>query len=425
MDMQTVEKATAAEATAPFKFTDTRSVDQFIAGQNALTELAMSGQLTPELLNEAMKAMYDDGADIDRSIGFTWICKNPDLFGRTAETLELKARDFLLEHISLSYVGYLILLHPKVLMLIAQDEREAFVQEIYCRYGAFNNSWTGSVLKVGVSQSTVAALILEKLEAVPDNCDSSCNDNAVRSFLESGDSQHDKESPAPWQVLTDEQFELAIGICSRKSPRWYFDNREHIEKRLAKGGKSIFTKLGRVSVLRVTELTHPQQKFVDEQEIDFRVTVARNLAAGPASLIPLLLELSPEKGAELFADRAALFEDREMAWLYRSTWASRHKDGKPRAPWLERELDRRLSESGHIIGTVQLGTYTPRGGKPQPQWQVCHGGTTYVMERRQRGPYRPEAGDQVIINPRSAQQLTPLVKAVYFLPAHSGEKTSY
>ena len=467
-------------------FSDTHNHDKFLNEQTRLSELAESGELTSGLLDESMKAMYDDGDYIDRSIGFAWLASNSELFNTTATRLGFKVGDFLIEHGGLCWVGSRVLLHSEVVALIPESEREAFVKEIYRRHGAFNNGWIGVVTTAGVPLSTVAELILTKLTAVADNCEDSNVVNAVWDFLANHGSTYpgdihwsmltdtrfsevmgklaDREpasflaqqvciegrlgkeryeelarlveprrhEPAPhftmsweptqWAALSDAQFVQAMSICARKSPVHFFGKRSQIEERI---GKDAFNALALEAVLRMDKLSADQQKFVAEQPLPFQLQVARKLNASAEFLIALMLKLNSTDGADLYREKSTVFDTAHIATLYRSTWALRHQDGKSLAPWLERELERRLTEAGYIVRTVTEGTFTPRGSSsPQRQLQVVDNGRTYVVERGQRD-YYPKAGDVVIIHARSASSLTPRVFAATFLPAHNGEKVSF
>lgn len=406
-------------------FTDTRKHEQFWAGLQQLTELAVSGRLTCEQLDQAMRAMYDDGDCIDQSIGFTWLCQEPDLFGQVAVRLGFKVSDFLLEHGDLCWVGSRILLYPCLLALIPEEEREGFVRQVYCRYGAFNESWIRVVLEAGgVPRATISELLLERLERVRDDCDSANCGNDVWDFLRFGHRGY-RDEPTSWNILTDDQFRLALDICARKSPREFFENRGQIEQRLGSGsaGKAELTELGRAVIMKVKSLTPAQQRFVEEQDIDFRIAVARNLKTGAASVIPLLVQLVPDQGAQLFAELAPMFEGGGIASVYRSTWEIRHREGKPLAPWLEAELKARLTAAGYFLGTVTEGWFTPRG-KSQAirQHEVKDGakGVTFIWDRYQTG-YYPQVGDEVLIYARGAHWLTDYVARAAFLPARHGQ----
>ena len=463
-------------------FCDTNSHDEFLAGQGRLTALCTSGQLTRELLDQAMRAMYDDGDYIDQSIGFAWLVTHPDLFGQAAEGCGFKVSAFLLEHSKLCWVGCRTILYPDVLKLIPAEEREEFVRAIYRRQGAFNNTWIQAVTSVGVPLPAVAEMILEALEAVADDCEKSNVTNAVWDFLGNHGSTYAGDihwsmltderfselmtkfaareparflaqrgciegrlgtaryeelaalakprsheaapsypwgwEPTQWTVLGDAQFGRAITICARKSPNHFFEKRRQIEERLGQAG---FKTLALVAVLRLSRLTPAQQNFVEEQPRTFQLQVAYNLDTNALFLLGVILKLSGTDGEELYSAQSKVLDAEGIAHVYRTTWAMRHNHGKPIAPWLERDLERRLAKAGYIIATVQEGSFTPRGGRPQAQMQVVHNGHTYVKERRQGG-YYPRRGDPVIINTRGGQPLTPKVTAVLFLPARSGEE---
>ncbi len=296
-------------------FVPTRKYSDFVAGQDLLTDLAMSGQLTAGLLDEAMKALYDDGDFIEQSIGFAWILSKPGLFMPTAARLGIDITAFLLKHASVCWVGSRILLSTALLNLIPQEEREQFVQTVYSQYGACKNSWLGVVTAAGVPLSTVCELIFARLEAVSDNCELSCTSNAVQDFLRDhgptytgdmhwglfNDKQFSEEmrwlaewrpecfiaqrvflegrlgkeryralaastqarrngrgsrlgagwEPTQWAALNDAQFLHAMAICARKSPSEFFAKRQQIGKRI---GKDAFKNLA----LLVTDGTRKQ-----------------------------------------------------------------------------------------------------------------------------------------------------------------------
>src|SRR5262249_4118336 len=141
-----------------------------------------------------------------------------------------KVSDFLLEH-SDSALGYWgsYLSQPKVVGLIPLEEREPFVRMIYIRATGFIGRWIPEVIAVGVPLSTVAEMILEGLEAAPDDCEKVLG-NKVWEFLSSLGSVSDV--PTEWSVLTDAQFIRAIGICARKSPTRFLATRAQIVERI-------------------------------------------------------------------------------------------------------------------------------------------------------------------------------------------------
>lgn len=405
-------------------FQSTRNHGSFLQQQVDLTELATQRQLTKALLDQAMQAMYDDGDYIDRSVGFAWILENTALFGQVMAQLNIPVASYLREHAGLCWVGSRILLCEPLLNLVPAGEREAFVRDIYAQHGGFNNEWIGTLIKVGVQRTACAEMIVASLEAAPLDCEASSLVNAVTEFLNHGDHDNGPEYPSPWAVLDDTQFLRAATICSTKAPKRFFQHRQKLELRL--GGKvtgaARFDDLGRQTLSKLVSLTNDQLSFLlADGDTDTLAAAARRLEQGARPLVVLLSRIDEKRGREILATKADLLAD-GLPEVYRSTWEQRHHQGVPRALWLEQELVRRLEADGIILGIVEEGTHTPRGAvRPQRQLKVVKDGHSYVMDRNQRG-YYPRVGDNVIVNTRSGQRLTPRVTAVAMLPARSAQE---
>lgn len=397
-------------------FASTRNHDTFLAGQRRLSEMAGDGTLTRPLLDEAMAAMYDDGDYIDQSTGFAWILDQPELFAHTAGRCGFQVAEFLETHGPLCWVGSRVLLNGELLALVPADQRTAFVQRMYAAHGAFNNHWIETARGAGVSDDVMAELILARLAAVGDNCESSGMVDAVKDFLDYG--YQYGEPTSPWSVMTAQQFDRAMVTCSAKAPGRFFAKRELIQRRL---GEARWVELAKTTLPGLKRLSQEQQAFVEEQPVSYQLQIAQGLECAPAFLLRLLVKLPAADGPQRYTELEGLLAGVSLADTYRSTWASRHSEGVALAPWLEAELQKKLAAAGYVFGTVISGKFTPRGGTPRTQLQVVAGGVTYVLERCQRG-YYPKAGDEVLVNSRTGHHLTPRVVAAIFLPARSGQE---
>jgi uncharacterized protein YqgQ len=402
------------------RFRHTKDHDEFILGQKQLTTMYGQKLLTREQLSEATTAMYDDGDYIDRSIGFEWIKDHPAWFAETAARCDFKCSDFLREHGHIFWVGNRILLNPELLALVAEDEREEFVKEIYLKHGSFNsNYWTQVVMEAGIPKSTVTDLILEKLASVPDDCETKNYETPLHALLRYRRESNDEISQ--WTLLTDEQLDTAMQLAARKTPTEFFLHRTGIEARL---GEARFAELADEVIAKLTRLTPAQQKYAEEQYFRNQLEIARQLTGNADFILRLivkldyatciLLKIDPATARNLFREKSELFAD-NIANLYRQTWTDRHKEGKPVAPWLESELERILYRKGYIVGTVEEYIHTPKGGQPRRQLQVRHERKIYTQERRQYD-YTPKPGDQVLIATYRGYELTPKVTATEFYP---------
>lgn len=396
-------------------FTGTRSHEKFMEQRWRLTELADTETLTRAQLDEAMAAMYDDGDYIDRSIGMEWLLDNPERFNQTAQRCGFTVTEFFHMHGRLCWVGSRVLSSPAVLRLVPDSERTTFVQRMYRAHGSFNSYWIESVLSVGVSRETVAALIQEGLEAVPDNCEASGMVDQVKEFLDCG--WRAGEPNSPWSVLTADEFDAAMTVCARKAPGRFFDKQEEIERRLRPGR---WNSLALEALPRLKRLSPAQQRLLEQQPLEYQLEIATKLDAAPTFLVGLLVRLPEAQGKAQLEQLERLFDGMTVPDLYRKTWAIRHEGEKPKARWLEDELQRRLTAARIFIGTVQRGTFQPRTGPARTQLEVKEGNLTYVMERSQRGWY-PKPGDQVLICRQRAHWLTPRVGVLNFIPARLGD----
>jgi hypothetical protein len=400
-------------------FRSTRDHDKFLRDGKNLTDLAGAKLVTRALLDEAMAAIFDDGDYYDRSIGFEWLVHNPALFAQVAEQCGFAVREFLLAHENKALNGNRILLYSEILKLIPAAEREQFARDMYARHGCLNNGWIRHLREVGVGPATAAEMILGELERAEANHKGPDCNYAVKSFLEYGSSEHEGKN-APWAVLSKDQLKKAMAICSRLAGNLFFTKRAEIEKWL---GKEHFAALGREVVLRGGMFTSAQHDFVAEQSLDFQLKVAESLVIAPGFIISLMLQLDEARARELYAKKAAAFNEVHLATLYRTTWERRNPGGKPVHAWLEAELERRLTDQGFIIAAVQEGSFQPKGHlTPKRQFFVDIKGHRYVMSNRQTG-YTPKPGEVVIFNTNNGHPLKPnKVTAVIMVPAHRDTK---
>ena len=412
-------------------FHGTRDHSSFLAQQERLSEMADRGDLTVELLDEAMRALYDDGDYIDRSIGFAWLCANPQRFQTTADRLGFRVDDYLMEHGSVTWVGSRILLNSDVIRLVPVDRREQFVQDVYLKYGAFNNSWIDSCIEAGVNQSLFGGLIYERILFCRDDAEENSTVSAATEFIEYGGS--DTSANSPWSVLDDRNFLACVSQAAPKAPRRFFEKRREIEARI---GTNKFAGLARTIIDSCNELTKPQQDFVSEQDSTYQLRVLRRLKGSPEMVIRVLCDMGEHEGSTLYHEMSEVLDSANAASLYRSTWAIRHpkpadpyadmlfrpRDAEPvrdmptvKAPWLEKLLEKRLADNGYYLGIVRQGEHR---GRRQLEVYDEADSHKYVLHRHQRGFY-PKVGDRVIVTRNGAYQPHSRLSICAFLPAHS------
>lgn len=410
-------------------FFGTRDHDSFMEQQEKLSELSDSGELTRAQLDQAMRSLYDDGDYIDRSIGFAWLCENPQRLQATADRLGFQVDDFLMEHGSVTWVGSRILLNSDLLRLVPADRREQFVHDVYIKYGAFNNYWIDACLEAGINRSLFGYVIYERLLHCRDDAEENSTVSEATDFIEYGGSN--TCANPPWSVMDDDTFLPCISQAAPKAPRRFFEKRREIDGRI---GADKFAKLARGIIDSRDQLTKPQQDFVSEQEPAYQVGVLRRLKGSPEMVIRVLVNMDEAEGTAVYTEMSSLLDSANAASLYRSTWEIRHpkpadpyakmlfrpRDAEPvseertvKAPWLEKLLERRLVDNGYHLGIVRQGEH--RGRRQLEVYDEAKG-HKYVLHRHQRG-YYPSVGDQVIVTSHGAYQPHSRLSICGFLPA--------
>lgn len=204
-----------------------------LAAVDRLTDLAESGQLTRQMLSEAMR---DEQPGLPGgSVGFTWIINQPELFGQAAARLGMAVDEFLLEHAAAGEVGCSMLVYAgELLRYVPYEKVEGLVRDIYLKYGAFSSCWMDAVCDCGVRNPTIVQMILEKLESQGTDERQQAGITEVAKVFLDGD--------LAWtaRIFDDEQLLRALRVCARRAPEKFLQQRSVVERRL---GERCFAEL--------------------------------------------------------------------------------------------------------------------------------------------------------------------------------------
>lgn len=384
----------------------------------SLTAAAAKGALTVNEIDKVVRTYYDDRDYIDESIGTTWICQNPGLFqGSVPDALA-----FFRAHLETPHCTELLLLRSEILRLVPESERLAFIREAYLKNGARNYGWIDAALEAGVPREAVADLLLEKLRAATADRDQEYNyATAARDFIEYGNG--DSYRNPPWSMLDDARFLEAVRICAEKTPRTVFSRLEKIRRRL---DEATITALRLEAAKRPGAIGELPYEELRRLPYETQFAMVEQLRPDDASvkavrlIVNVLMEGTVAAIEPLCARLDPILAKIDPVVCYRTTWKDRQESqNRHVAAWFEEKFKGHVRLAGYRIGTVTTGTYADRRSRsPRRQMQVVADGRTYVQSRYQHR-YFPGTGDTVIFYPGRGHQLTPLVTAVMFIPAHN------
>lgn len=342
----------------------------------------------------------------------------------------------------------------ELMTLLSPTMRELWVSEIYTRFGANNNGWIDSVVRLGVPRQVIAAAILKRLGDIED----------PRDFLEYG---HSNRSSQPWSalwslgitreemdrlrpqiqqdpsvglteierrlaagtipregdfhsfhdfhlwdVLTNEELYQALLVCAEKSPNRTMAIMDDAEvkcrltlEQVDRLVTSIMRKLTSLHGLTLEmlerHLTLSGREILARQLVPVKADYLGKMTA--QFLFKVLCELPKNKREAFFWDVIVPVVGEVNPIRLYTAWRQLELNERD----LEDTLRDKLDREGYAIGTIREGTIPSGKRQGQRQWYVEIRGVRYVCDSDLHRRFYPKAGMEVAFSFERAHWLVP------------------
>lgn len=417
----------------------TRSHEEFMSAQAALTVKAKAGSLTPAEVSDAIDQYYDDGDYIDQSIGTAWIIKNPQLFEQVVPAY--MRCTFLMSNLGAAHCSELLICYEAVLRTLTLPECRSYVHHAFRTNGARNNSWIRAALAVGITPEELHTTISTRLTEAPGEDQQRRTVMAFHDFLSYGshgshgsaECSHytpDIDNPdnwgvpkdSVWGVCTRDQFYTLALVCAKKAPAQVFANWGKLRAMLVKEQVNEVLKIAATGLEnfpnQVEALLKLPQTVREELLRKLKPTDANSGENFTKLMVPTVLTAGdPAKLYGEIAENVAAVHPLVMYVTAKSVLAK--IDPSPTVHWLLVLIQTRLWEAGYVAGKLIMGTYyDKKRNETRNQLYVYHNGARYLQDRDYGNRFYPNAGDTVIINPQQVvRRLTPKVFTVRYNPS--------
>lgn len=424
----------------------TRDANDFQDRIESLRLKALRGELDPDQLADAVWEGYDDGDYIDRSIGTTFMMRNPELF---AGVVHEGARFyFLMALLSAPHHSELLICHSEFLKTVPESMRFRYIYDAYLRNGARNGSWIIAAEEAGMDRAEIAEAILKRLYNAPAEDQSTNTVTPFYEFLAYGDQATGMRSlpvmvkpegsvddpscwmipeSSAWGVLSREQLYVAAMECAFKAPRRIFEFGRKLRMKLLRWQADEIMRIAAYGLRTLPTLTSTNTALLELPQPVREDLLRKHWPTDGPEYVRLLVQtvLGASSPSEFYLEIQEKAEKVSALTTYIHAMPLIKKaagtDRANAANWLGAVIMARVRAEGYMTGVLQLGTYNDNklGGRQRTQLYVSGPeGVRYIMDRNANPTLGLRVGQEVIFPTRRAvKRLTPKVFAVQFYPA--------
>jgi hypothetical protein len=401
-----------------------------------LNQAAAAGELTADMLAEAIRGTgASHSTSTPQSLGLEWIKAHPRPFREAVDDVETFLRSLFDCPLTALVTRY-----PSIMYHIPHERLTTFVRELFSCQSP-RSGWICDLLYLEIPTREVGEIVISLLEATT-ICETSRSNNFItKDFLahsclhvvmeRNGKLRMYEVEQTPWSVLSGEQLQRAVNICTQKLPtllleRGYHDDFSVLQLLRLRLPNSVIRRMVEAAaehVISYKDLVVDSLMWLSTaQRIKLMAKVPTDIPID--LLVRTALELPAKAGIELCELLDYTFLNTAPAPAYRRLWQTIQNamfTNKEMAEWILNRLTTQLLSSGFILAQVTSKERFSNTHQRTEHQLVVIGpdNVTYIGTFRQLA-YRATVGDWVIVDTkRPLETLIPRrVYVVHFMPAH-------